>query len=34
MRARGWKVRAKYLAIMLGTVAATVAAGGAGWPKH
>ena len=34
MRAGGWKVRARYLAIMLATLAATLVAGGAGWPKH
>jgi hypothetical protein len=34
MRARGWKVRARYLAITLGTLAAMLAAGGANWPRH
>lgn len=34
MRAGGWKVRARYLAITLGTLAAMLAAGAAGWPKH
>lgn len=34
MRAGGWKVRARYLAITLGTITAMLVAGGAGWPKH
>lgn len=35
MRARGWKVRARYLAITLGTLAAMLVAGSAaGWPNH
>jgi hypothetical protein len=34
MRARGWKVRARYLAITLGTLAAMLVAGPAGWPNH
>ena len=34
MRAGGWKARARYLAITLGTIAAMLVAGGAGWPKH
>jgi hypothetical protein len=34
MRAGGWWVRARYLAITLGALAATLVAGGAGWPKH
>jgi hypothetical protein len=34
MRAGGWKVRTRYLAITLGTLAAMLAAGAAGWPKH
>jgi hypothetical protein len=33
MRAH-WTVRARYLALTLGTLAAMIAAGGAGWPKH
>jgi len=34
MRAGGWKARVRYLAITLGTIAAMLVAGGAGWPKH
>ncbi len=34
MRARGWKIRARALAITLGTLAALLVAGAANWPKH
>ena len=34
MRARGWNVKVRYLAITLGTLAAMLLAGGAGWPRH
>jgi hypothetical protein len=34
MRGRGWKVRARSLAIALGTLAAMLVAGAASWPKH
>jgi len=34
MRARGWKVRARALALTLGTLAAMLVAGAANWPKH
>jgi hypothetical protein len=34
MRARGWKVRARALAITFGTLAAMIVAGAANWPKH
>ncbi len=34
MRARGWKVRARALALTLGTLAAMLVAGAASWPKH
>ncbi len=34
MRARGWKVRARALAITLGTLAALLVAGAANWPHH
>lgn len=34
MRAREWKARTRYLAITLGTLAAMLVAGSAGWPKH
>jgi hypothetical protein len=33
MRAH-WTVRARYLALTLGTLGAMIAAGSAGWPKH
>ena len=34
MRARGWTVRARALALALGTLAAMLVAGAANWPKH
>ena len=34
MRVRGWRNRARSLAITLGTLAAMLLAGGANWPKH
>ena len=34
MRARGWTVRARALAITLGTLAALLVAGAANWPHH
>jgi hypothetical protein len=34
MRARGWKVRARALALVLGTLAAMLVAGAANWPNH
>lgn len=34
MRARGWMVRARSLAIVLGTLAAMLVAGSANWPHH
>jgi hypothetical protein len=34
MQARGWRSKARYLAIALGTLTALVLAGGAGWPHH
>lgn len=34
MRARGWRARARTLAITLGMLAAMLHAGGADWPIH
>jgi hypothetical protein len=35
MRARGWKARARAVAITFATIAAMLIAGGAGnWPRH
>jgi hypothetical protein len=34
MRGGGWKVRARALAISLGTLAALLVAGAANWPKR
>jgi hypothetical protein len=34
MRARGWRARARSLAISLGSLAALLVAGVANWPHH
>jgi hypothetical protein len=34
MRAGGWKVRARSLAVSLGSLAALLVAGAANWPHH